>query len=154
MDTLKHIFVTSVPEELEEGTLYVSMVYATVIHNCCCGCGREIVTPLSPTDWQLTFDGETITLFPSIGNWSSECKSHYWIKKSKVKWARQWSDEEIAAGRFQDRLNKETYYSQNKSASAFKETKPFGSKESQKKSAIGPLKRIKNWWANKWVKNK
>ena len=49
-------FVQAIPEKLEDGTLYVSMDYATVVHKCCCGCGREVVTPLSPTDWKLTFD--------------------------------------------------------------------------------------------------
>src|SRR5712692_8520000 len=27
-----------------------SMAYATVAHKCCCGYGKEVVTPLTPTD--------------------------------------------------------------------------------------------------------
>ncbi len=54
-------FVKSIPNELEDGTLYVSMEYATVAHKCCCGCGKEVVTPLSSTDWMLTYDGESIS---------------------------------------------------------------------------------------------
>ena len=64
---LTHEFVEFVPDELKERTLYGSIPYKTVVHLCCCGCGREVVTPLSPTDWQLTFDGETVSLHPSIG---------------------------------------------------------------------------------------
>jgi hypothetical protein len=60
-----------------------------------CGCNNEVVTPLSPTDWQLTFDGESVSLNPSIGNWSFKCKSHYWIVKDTIKMVRKWSDDEI-----------------------------------------------------------
>src|ERR1700686_2196858 len=91
-------FIELVPSELREGVLYVSMVYGSAIHKCCCGCGEKVVTPLSPTDWKLTFDGESISLYPSIGNWSFPCQSHYWIRNNKVRWAAQWSPEEIAAG--------------------------------------------------------
>ena len=59
---LKHEFVEFIPEHLPEGTIYVSIRFATASHKCCCGCGKEVVTPLSPTDWKLTFDGETISL--------------------------------------------------------------------------------------------
>ncbi len=33
-----------------ERTLYISIPYVTAAHKCPCGCGEEIVTPLSPTD--------------------------------------------------------------------------------------------------------
>jgi hypothetical protein len=69
-------FVASIPDRLAEHTLYVSMEYATVAHQCCCGCGLEVVTPLSPTDWKLTYDGVSVSLHPSIGNWSFPCRSH------------------------------------------------------------------------------
>lgn len=107
---LAYEFVKSIPEKLEERTLYVAMDYATVVHKCCCGCGREVVTPLSPTDWKLTYDGVSISLSPSVGNWSFDCKSHYWIVKNTVKWAAQWSPEEIEAGRAHDRRAKTRYY--------------------------------------------
>lgn len=107
---LAHEFVTAIPDELEERTLYVSMDYATVVHRCCCGCGREVVTPLSPTDWKLSYDGESISLSPSIGNWSFECQSHYWIGKSTVRWADQWSKKQIEVGRTWDRRAKERQY--------------------------------------------
>ncbi len=100
---LRPEFVEYVPDTLAEGVLYVSIPYATVVHLCCCGCGNEVVTPLSPTDWRLTFDGESISLFPSIGNWSFPCQSHYWIQGSHVRWAERWSSDRIAAGRAHDR---------------------------------------------------
>jgi hypothetical protein len=107
---LTHEFVEYIPDELKDGTLYVSMPFATVAHKCCCGCGKEVVTPLSPTDWKLIFDGKSISLDPSIGNWSFDCKSHYWIRGGKVRWAGVWSQEEIDAGRAADRLAKARYF--------------------------------------------
>ena len=108
--TLRYEFVKSVPEKLADGILYVSMDYATAIHKCCCGCGNEVVTPISPTDWQLTYDGISISLFPSIGNWSFDCKSHYWIERNSVRWAGRLSTKQIEAGRTHDRQVKGRYY--------------------------------------------
>ncbi|TAE87558.1 MAG: hypothetical protein EAZ82_07755 [Verrucomicrobia bacterium] len=96
-------FVKSVPDKPVPGTLYVSMEYASVVHLCCCGCGSEIVTPLSPKDWKLTYNGETVTLHPSIGNWSFPCRSHYWIRGNRVKWSYDMTDEEVRVGRGRDR---------------------------------------------------
>ncbi|PWK68263.1 hypothetical protein LX99_04787 [Mucilaginibacter oryzae] len=86
MKTVQHQFVEYVPEfeQVQEGILYISMPFATAVHRCMCGCGMEVVTPLSPKDWKLTFDGKVVTLNPSIGNWKFKCGSHYWIKKSVV----------------------------------------------------------------------
>lgn len=107
---LKHEFVEYIPSDLKEGTIYLSMAFATAVHKCCCGCGNEVITPLSPTDWELTFDGKFISLDPSIGNWSFPCQSHYWIKRNRVKWAPRWSRKEIEVGRLHDRLVKERYF--------------------------------------------
>jgi hypothetical protein len=76
-----------------------------------CGCGNEVVTPLSPTDWKLTFDGKTVSLYPSIGNWNFECQSHYWIKKNRIEFADHWSQKEILGGRKSDSNTKNVYYS-------------------------------------------
>ena len=86
------------------------MEYATAIHRGCCGCNNEIVTPLSPTDWELIFNGKTISLYPSIGNWSLDCKSHYWITNNKIEWAPKWGVEKIKLNNNEDRLNKKRYY--------------------------------------------
>jgi hypothetical protein len=107
---LSHVFVEHVPAQLAEGMLYISMPFATGLHLCCCGCGREVVTPLSPTDWRLTFDGETISLHPSIGNWGFPCRSHYWIERNRVRWAPSWSRDQVEETRAADRAAKATYY--------------------------------------------
>jgi uncharacterized protein DUF6527 len=107
---LTHEFVEYIPNRLKDWTIYVSVTFAIVAHKCCCGCGNEVVTPLSRAYWQLTFDGESISLYPSIGNWSFDCQSHYWIRHNKVKWAPRWSREEIDSGRAWDRLAKERYF--------------------------------------------
>lgn len=109
---LEHRFVEHVPEQLEPGVLYVSMEYGTVAHGCCCGCGEEVVTPLTPTDWKLTYDGESVSLSPSIGSWTLPCRSHYVIRRGKVIEAGSWTDEQIAAERRRDRAAKVKHYGQ------------------------------------------
>ena len=100
-------FVKSVPEELEDGVIYISMEYRTAIHKCCCGCGEQVVTPFSPKGWKLTFDGR-VSLHPSIGNWSFPCQSHYWIILNEVKWEPKW--EEIKDERKQSEAIKPRWY--------------------------------------------
>lgn len=107
---IKHEFVDFIPDILEEGKIYISMDFATAAHKCPCGCGSEVITPFSPTDWKLTFDGNSISLSPSIGNWNFGCQSHYWIRNNKVIMSRKWSKERIDAGRFQDKMNKQHYF--------------------------------------------
>ncbi len=94
-----HRFVDTIPEILEDRVLYVSIPYDTCLHNCACGCGREVATPLSVSDWRMTYNGESVSLSPSIGNWSYPCRSHYWIKKGRVVWAENWSEERILEAR-------------------------------------------------------
>ena len=112
---ISHEFVEYIPSDIQEGKLYISIPYATAIHKCFCGCGREIITPFTPTDWSLIFDGQSISLDPSIGNWSFDCKSHYWIKRNKVLWAETWSKERINKGRVFDQLTKDIFFDQTKS---------------------------------------
>jgi hypothetical protein len=106
---VRHEFVEFIPEQLDDGVLYVSIPYATAAHRCCCGCAREVVTPLTPTDWAVTYDGETASLDPSIGNWNFPCKSHYWITRNRVRWAERWSSAQIESGRAHDRARKLAY---------------------------------------------
>lgn len=95
--TIEVEFVESFPDPLAEGVLYVSMPYASAAHRCCCGCGNTVHSRLSPSDWSLTYDGRTVSLSPSIGNWNFPCRSHYWIRNNRVLWDRKWSDERIGA---------------------------------------------------------
>lgn len=107
---LKPEFVEFIPDELQERTLYIAPKYRTVVHKCCCGCGRNVVTPLSPAAWKLTFDGVSISLHPSVGNWSLPCKSHYWIDQNRVRWSSQWTAAQIEAGRTAEARARAEYY--------------------------------------------
>ncbi len=109
-DSLAHEFVETIPSHLDEGTLYVSVPYRTAVHLCACGCGNRVVTPLRPSRWQLYFDGESVSLSPSVGSWQFPCRSHYWIEKDCIRWARQWTDKEIATGRERDAQDVRGYY--------------------------------------------
>ena len=106
-------FVEHLPESLEPGKLYVSIDFASTVHLCCCGCQSEVIAPLSPTDWKMTYDGVNVSMHPSIGNWSLACRSHYVIRNGKVRWAGAWSDEQIARGRQNDKNSKRRYYSED-----------------------------------------
>lgn len=106
-------FVEFVPSVLAEGTLYISMEYGTVVHQCACGCGNKVVTPLTPTDWRITYNGETVSLNPSVGSWNLPCKSHYWIEENEVIWAELWSNEQIEAGRSAEKLAKVNHYAES-----------------------------------------
>lgn len=123
---MRHEFVSSIPDRLVEGVLYISLPYATAVHNCACGCGHEAVTPFSPTDWSMVFNGETVSLAPSIGNWSFPCRSHYFITDGKVCWAPRWSEAQIESGRAYDRELKQRDY-EIKSADDLSSTPPNGS---------------------------
>ena len=129
VQTIGHEFVDVIPETLQPKMLYISIKYATAVHLCMCGCGHEVVTPLTPTDWKLIYDGDTVSLSPSIGNWSFPCRSHYWIDRSRVRWAATWTAEQVDQGRAEDRRRKDEY---------------FGATH---RSASLPLRRLKGWIA-------
>lgn len=114
MKIIQFKFVEFIPSELEEGVLYISIEYKTAVHKCVCGCGNKVVTPLTPTDWEITFDGKTVSLSPSIGNWNFKCKSHYFITKNRIRHARQWNYWEIEDGRKESSENKKNYYNKKK----------------------------------------
>lgn len=101
---LRPEFVENFPAAMEQGVLYVSIAYSTCGHLCCCGCGQEVITPLSPAQWSFTYDGESISLAPSVGNWALSCQSHYWIRKGAVQWSRRYSSAEVAENRERDRI--------------------------------------------------
>jgi hypothetical protein len=92
MKSLKHKFIELIPERLEDDILYISIEHCVAIHKCACGCGKEVVTPISPDGWKMIFDGESVTLNPSIGNWNFECRSHYWVRNNQIVHARSWDD--------------------------------------------------------------
>lgn len=80
-------FVDEIPEEIDEGYLYLCLPYNAVIHKCACGCGEIISTPLDKKHgWIMQYDGETVTLSPSVGNGSYKCRSHYFIRGNGIVW--------------------------------------------------------------------
>jgi len=116
LEAVAHRFVEEIPRQLEPATLYISLEYGTVVHLCCCGCGEEVVTPLSPVDWKLICDGETVSLDPSIGSWNLPCRSHYWITRGRVRWSYDFSDDEIAETRHEDRRRRREFHSLRRAA--------------------------------------
>lgn len=102
-------FVETFPAPLEPGVLYVSIEFTTCAHQCACGCGEEIVTPLSPAQWSLTYNGRDVSLHPSVGNWALPCKSHYIVDRGRIRWSYQFTEAQIAANRARDRRAIEGY---------------------------------------------
>jgi hypothetical protein len=116
VNVVEPVFVKTIPRELRAGALYVSMDYGTVVHSCCCGCGEEVVTPLTPTDWRIEYDGESITLRPSVGSWTLPCRSHYVIRANRVIACGDWDDERIDAERARDARAKRAFYGKREAA--------------------------------------
>ena len=108
MQTIQHEFVEEIPAEKQRGILYISLEFAVASHFCPCGCGSLVVTRIAPNGWSLCFNGETVSLNPSIGNWSLPCQSHYWIKDDRIRWARKFGKEEINSVRLKDERDHET----------------------------------------------
>lgn len=116
--SLQHSFVEHFPDQLDAGIVYISLDFGSVAHSCCCGCGEEVVTPLTPTDWRISYDGETVSLHPSVGNWTLACRSHYVIDRGRVIAALPWSKLQIEAERRRDRRAKHLYYTKETSQSS------------------------------------
>lgn len=114
MKTLKIEFVEFIPELLSEGVLYISMKYKTARHKCACGCGKVVIMPITPTDWQLKYNGKGVTFSPSIGNWNFDCRSHYWIIGNEIRWSGRWEEWQIDNNRKTDRQKKKTYFKKHK----------------------------------------
>lgn len=108
IDLLKVHFL---PQDLEEGVLYVSEEYGVAGHLCACGCKNKVITPLDPTEWSITINNNRASLYPSIGNWQLPCKSHYWIRNGIIEWSHHWTEEEIKMGWKAEELTREIYFS-------------------------------------------
>lgn len=139
LTTITPKFVDFIPEQLNEGIFYISEKYGTIVHKCCCGCGQEVVTPISPVEWQLRKDGATITLRPSIGNWNYPCQSHYLISRNKVEWAGRMSMQQIQWVQERDRKDKELYYSK------------MNAKKTVKTTHVVNQAITESWLSNLWI---
>ncbi len=103
-------FVETMPEELDEGRLYISSRFRTASHLCACGCGSRVVTPLKPAKWELTNVDGIVSLSPSIGRWQLPCKSHYWIRDNQVIWSGPLSEDDMQAVLDRDARDLHDYY--------------------------------------------
>lgn len=140
-------FVEYIPEKVEEGTLYISERYRTAVHKCCCGCGREVVTPLTPADWQVRREGNRVSLWPSIGNWSFPCRSHYVIQQNRVLVAGDMTERQVQQVKARDRADKEKWIARTNRTKDEKS----GNGESltgDTAQGIGLLDRFVRWWRN------
>jgi|JI10StandDraft_1071094.scaffolds.fasta_scaffold168470_3 hypothetical protein len=150
----KHETVSSIPEVLQGNTLYVAADGDVAGHLCACGCGREVITPLSPTDWSISFDTRGPTLSPSIGNWAFPCRSHYFIWNGAVVWARDMSQGAIDGGRRLDKERKEKYYAclHEQSAEPATTRAPEGDSSAlDRTSPSQPTRgRLAAWWRRLW----
>jgi hypothetical protein len=96
IDQLHPKFVNHIPDHLEEGVLYISERFRICSHKCCCGCGEEVVTPLSPVEWRITREADLVSLWPSVGNWDYACRSHYVIRRNRVLQSPPLTDRQVA----------------------------------------------------------
>ena len=95
-------FVDTIPKKLNEGILYTCMNCNVIVHKCACGCGEKTVTPLDKNNgWVMKYDGQSLTLRPSIGNFNFKCKSHYFIIENSVEWLNNNYD----SSKLEDKLN-------------------------------------------------
>lgn len=101
------IWVEDMPEVMEEGKVYISVKHRLTEHICACGCKSEVSLPLGRSEWRIEYDGETVSILPSVGNWRLPCRSHYIIQENTTRWCKLWSTREAVAGRIRDRQEKE-----------------------------------------------
>lgn len=103
IDTVTFEFIDLLPPKLVNGVVYISIEHRTIVHNCCSGCGERVVNDIGPAGWKLIFDGETISLEPSIGNGALACNSHYWIRNNRVVWAKPLTAEQTRRSQLTER---------------------------------------------------
>jgi Family of unknown function (DUF6527) len=103
-------FVDHVPEAMEPGKLYVSIRFNMAMHVCCCGCGGEVATRISPSAWKLFYNGRDVSLWPSIGPSTSECRSHYVVCNGAVHWLPRMSAAEVQHVRRKDAKTRAAFY--------------------------------------------
>lgn len=86
--------VDEFPENIKPGIIYYARESHFIKFKCPCGCGYENTIMLTMGDkfsranleWGSTFQDNKISLYPSIAQ-ASKCRSHYFIKGNKVRWA-------------------------------------------------------------------
>ena len=138
-------FVESAPRPLNEGILYISDRFRTALHLCCCGCGREVVTPLNPAGWSYRRVAGTVTLKPSIGNWSFPCRSHYLIIRSQVVWAKPVSAQQIAMVKAKDAHDNKVLINRSKATKPLSTTRALAAGYSAPSIASLLFESLRRW---------
>ena len=144
-------YVEFIPERIEDGVLYISKRYRTAVHKCCCGCGREVVTPLSPAEWSVKCNGGRVSLWPSIGNWSYPCRSHYVIQDGRVLEANAMTEQQIQWVKANDRADKaaqihRTNHAKEAAALAPKSSAQVTPPAHERQPSMTWLQHLINWW--------
>lgn len=58
----------------------------------------------------MAYNGETVSLHPSIGNWQLKCRSHYVIDRGRVIEAEPWTRSQVSAQQARDKRAKAAYF--------------------------------------------
>jgi hypothetical protein len=139
-------FIESAPRPLSDGVLYISDRFRTALHLCCCGCGREVVTPLNPAGWSYKREVGTVTLKPSIGNWSFPCRSHYLIIRNEIVWAKPMSPQQIAMVKAKDARDQKTLIDRSNAAKLSSGTRLPASVNRRASTASQLIALVRRWW--------
>lgn len=143
-------FVEFIPERLEDGVLYISERYRAAVHKCCCGCGQEVVTPLSRAEWSVKLNSGRVSLWPSIGNWSYSCRSHYVIRDSRVIEAMPMTDRQIQRVKENDWADKAVQIRRTnhakEAATLFPEPNACITPSHERKQSMKWMQHLIHWW--------
>jgi hypothetical protein len=88
--------IERIPKPLLNGIVYHSEEFEIGALLCACGCGHR-VSLLVPDSHQITSEGGTATVHPSIAVCDAPCKSHYVISAGRVHWLPAFSDDMAAS---------------------------------------------------------
>ncbi|WP_366526387.1 DUF6527 family protein [Ferrimicrobium sp.] len=142
VNSIEPIFFDVIPAELQPAKLYISIEYGAVLHLCCCGCGRTVSTPLSPAQWRITYDGQSVSLHPSVESDGFACESHYVIQNNRVEWVERLPKQSAQSRRLADHRAVESYFEDRTSA----KNGPTEISDTDKRSRRSWLQRLKRFW--------
>src|SRR5258708_4785076 len=83
--------VERIPKQLNSGVVYHTEEFEIAALLCACGCGHRVML-LVPDGHQVSSEGGTATVRPSIAVCDAPCKSHYFITAGRVEWLPAFSD--------------------------------------------------------------
>ena len=98
-------FVEQIPPgKRESGVILVCIKYGVMSLACPCGCGLTMDLSIEPHRWRIEWDGEHLSVCPSVSSSGLPCRSHYWIQSNRIEWCRPISH---AAERRKERIEDE-----------------------------------------------